>query len=220
CTNYNITHEQTAPSNACYLRLTITNEQDGNIDTFAVNYPATDTTYHAYNGTTVTIAFGQTVYGGVLDVTRGKLHVTHYGVEYDGTEDGWNWYGDYQQASIALSYPAKYDATAVSYMCNRLTPIANQSRPANVGNYSSLVSSGANSAFSTPETSLANFKTWLGSHHVQFVYELATPFDIDLTPVQIRALMGENNVYSDTNGNTTVKFKDSIQHYIDTKVGS
>ena len=33
----------------------------------------TDTTYHAYNGQTYTIAFGQTVYGGVLDVTRGKL---------------------------------------------------------------------------------------------------------------------------------------------------
>ena len=39
----------------------------------SINYPSTDTAYHPYNGQTYTIAFGQTVYGGVLDVTRGKL---------------------------------------------------------------------------------------------------------------------------------------------------
>ena len=32
-----------------------------------------DTNYHPYTGNAYTITFGQTVYGGVLDVTRGKL---------------------------------------------------------------------------------------------------------------------------------------------------
>ena len=50
---------------------------------------------------------------------------------------------------------------------------------------------------------------------VEFSYPLATPFDIDLTPEVISAVVGTNNVYSDTNGDTTVQFKDSIQHYID-----
>lgn len=70
-TNYSQT-EATAPNNACFIRLTCKTTDTGNLDTFAVNYPSTPT-YHAYNGQTYAIAFGQTVYGGVLDVTRGKL---------------------------------------------------------------------------------------------------------------------------------------------------
>ena len=42
-----------------------------------------------------------------------------------------------------------------------------------------------------------------------------TPYDVQLTPTAVTARSGVNNVYSDT-GDTSVKFKDSIQHYIDT----
>ena len=52
----------------------------------------------------------------------------------------------------------------------------------------------------------------------QVVYPLTTPFDIDLTPEVISAIVGTNNVYSDTNGDTEVQYKDSIQHYIDSRV--
>ena len=51
----------------------------------------------------------------------------------------------------------------------------------------------------------------------QVVYPLITPQTYQLTPTQVRALVGVNNVFNDTNGNTEVKFKDSIQHYIDTR---
>ena len=128
----------------------------------SINYPATDTTYHAYNGSTVTIAFGQTVYGGVLDVTRGKLKPCIEYPSYNGETLSGRW----------LSSEATYVE-------------------------------GTTSPTGSQVVSLDDYDT-----------------DIDLTPVQIRALVGENNVYSDTNGNTTVQFKDSIQHYIDTKVGS
>ena len=52
----------------------------------------------------------------------------------------------------------------------------------------------------------------------QVVYPLNTPVEVDLTPVQINALLGVNNVFNDTNGDTEVQYKDSIQHYIDTRV--
>ena len=54
----------------------------------------------------------------------------------------------------------------------------------------------------------------------QVVYPLTTPVIYQLTPTQIEALLGVNNIYNDTNGDTEVQYKDSIQHYIDTKVGS
>ena len=120
------------------------------------------TTYHAYNGNTYTIAFGQTVYGGVLDVTRGKLKPCIEYPSYNGETLSGRW----------LSSEA-------TYVEGTTPPIGSQ------------------------VVSLDDYGT-----------------DIDLTPVQIRALVGENNVYSDTNGDTTVQYKDSIQHYIDTKVGS
>ena len=115
-------------------------------------------TYTPYNGQTYTIAFGQTVYGGVLDVTRGKLTVTHANI------------ASYNGESINEPWLSSMDV---------YTPGG------------------------TPTTG------------AQVVYPLATPFNIDLTPEVISAVVGTNNVYSDTNGDTTVQFKDSIQHYID-----
>jgi len=50
----------------------------------SINYPSTDTTYHAYNGTTTTIPLGQTVYGGELDVTSGILKARPYYASYNG----------------------------------------------------------------------------------------------------------------------------------------
>ena len=49
----------------------------------------------------------------------------------------------------------------------------------------------------------AQFKTAMDG--VYLAYELATPVEIDLTPVQIRAIVGENNVWADC-GQSTVKY--------------
>ena len=57
----------------------------------------------------------------------------------------------------------------------------------------------------TGATSTADLRTFLASNLLEVAYELATPFDIDLTPVQIRALVGENNVFADC-GQTEVKY--------------
>jgi hypothetical protein len=66
---------KTSPPNAFYVRFTV---GDGNQpNDFSFNYPSTDTTYHAYNGTTYTIPFTDaqgnpiTVYGGECDVVNG-----------------------------------------------------------------------------------------------------------------------------------------------------
>ena len=49
----------------------------------------------------------------------------------------------------------------------------------------------------------ADFKTRVTGQ--KLVYELATPFDIDLTGVQIRAIVGTNNVFADC-GETEVEY--------------
>lgn len=169
------------------------------------------------NGSTVTIAFGQTVYGGVLDVTRGKLTVTHSlfdGASFITPQN--NNDGDGTVCFI-LASTAGYKAPK-DYCLTNMLELSNQNWNALPKNSVSI----SNATYivvcsDTPNQTLEQFKTWF-SNNVQLLLQLATPFDIDLTPEVISAVVGENNVYSDTNGDTTVQFKDSIQHYIDTRV--
>ena len=205
----------TIPNGASYFRIALFQYNGGVYDNaVSINYPSTDTTYHPYTGNTYTIAFGQMVYGGVLDVTRGKLHVTHG--KYTLTDDS-NLSRNSDHSFYFGATPAP-KATGTAYytgvMSDKFMPGETANQDVIFIHPNGLVRFNTANAYQ----SASDCFTAIGE--ITVVYPLATPFDIDLTPVQIRALVGENNVYSDTNGNTAVQFKDSIQHYIDTKVGS
>lgn len=83
---------KTAPSNARYLRFGCPPSYGTTYNNdISVNYPSTDTSYHAYNGSTTSIPFHDnsdnpiTVYGGTLNVTSGELRVTHVNIaSYNG----------------------------------------------------------------------------------------------------------------------------------------
>ena len=162
------------------------------------------------NGNTYTIAFGQTVYGGVLDVTRGKLTVTHQILEksvasMNNAEDFPGWRASGVRALVGAGLNTTFFNQIV-----------------NIGSEYSVNTNGINDELylrkSTYGLTESQWKTQYPDLTIQFYVELATPFDIDLTPEVISAVVGTNNVYADTNGGTTVQFKDSIQHYIDTRV--
>jgi len=108
------TKVNTVPSNARFFKICVKESTYQN--NVGVNYPSTDTSYHAYTGNAYAIALGDTYYGGTLDVTTGVLTV-----EYDSS----------------------------------LQPI--------------------------------------------------TPYDVQLSPTAVRAIVGANNVYSDT-GETELKY--------------
>ena len=165
------------------------------------------TAYTPYTGNTYTIAFGQTVYGGVLDVTRGKLHVTHRFVELDGSNDEY-WalqsINSYGIANFATIVTPTFNNSGLS-LCNRFekqtTTISDTSTE---GYYLSSVETIYIRINATRASTVADMRTWLSNNNVQFVYELATPFDIDLTPEVIFALE-KNNVFADC-GETEVKY--------------
>lgn len=158
------------------------------------------------NGDTVTVDFGQTVYGGVLDVTRGKLHVT-----WSYFKGGWSQYNasnGYKAYSHLSLSPAKTTyGPGLSSMLNEFGSFSSDNMTKNI---IQLPNALGQCFMALDENADPN--------DVEVAYELATPFDIDLTPEVISAVVGTNNVYSDTNGDTTVKFKDTIQNYIDKKV--
>lgn len=176
---------------------------DGTIDC-QIELGSTATSYEPYNATTVTIALGQTVYGGSLDVTSGVLTVTWAIATFDKNTTGWSWQDSTKQAYISTalsSAPAKYNAVEVTHICNILRPCSNGARPNYIGNFSALISSGSGVAFSAPNcNSLADFTDWLTNNDItiQFVYELAQPVTVQLTPTEIETLLGINNIWADS----------------------
>ena len=53
---------------------------------------------------------------------------------------------------------------------------------------------------------------------IQICYVLATPIVIDVPSISVFAENGTNNIISDCGGDVNVSYKDTIQHYIDTRV--
>ena len=156
------------------------------------------------NGDTVTIAFGQTVYGGVLDVTRGKVTVTHGGVDLGSLN--WNIYGgDKFYTTISdLKLPTTTAERATGMMCSIFKPSSGLS-VGEMDNYSFLRFNQSENFWvrDTAYSDATTFKTDMNG--VMLAYELATPFDIDLTPEVISAVVGTNNVFADC-GETEVKY--------------
>lgn len=197
----------TVPSNAYFMTFYFKDNALGNA---SINYPSTDTTYHAYNGSIYNIAFTDgenplTVYGGNLNVTTGELTVTYILLDL-GTK---NWY---------------YDSNAVQFFSQALsdnktpanewdTDVKCSAYPIDTRNHSQLatahirgINRGDNRIYLINEdyTDEGALKASLSG--TQFIYELATPIVYQLTPTQINNLLGLNQMYCDT-GNITVKHK-------------
>lgn len=165
---------------------------------------------------TKTVNFGQTVYGGVADVTNGKVTITHIKIT-----DFAQYYRDFFSGTYSTEYriTLPYPSTNVVYsvkrgsLCN-----CKEEETAYYGANQSSQSGSARDIFAInplgevlaiydADTTLTKeqFEAKY-SGNIEFVYELATPIEITTTPENLTALSGQNNVYSDTNGDTEVKY--------------
>jgi len=154
-----------------------------------------------------------TVYGGTLDVKMGTLIVNHALVTYDGSNDeAWNDFNAVQGFRISESLmPTTYGAYGISnqFICYPTMPtnmgimIGSNNRTIYVNYVYSLAST------------IAEFKQYLSQHPLQIVIPLETPVAYQLTPTEVRSLLGVNNVWADC-GNISLKyFVQSTQPMID-----
>ena len=168
------------------------------------------------NPTVINIALGQTVYGGKLDVLSGELVIDMAMVDL-GTLD-WLYTAD-----SALNMRASNDVGAAPVTDANATPNAIcSSLP--VLNYSTLItgvvgitvifaqSSQAGKIWAHSDlTDASAFKTAMNG--VQVCYELATPVTVQLTPHEVTALLGSNNIWADS-GDSTVEYRADPTLYI------
>lgn len=163
----------------------------------SINYPSTATAYEPYT---------TTVYGGRLEPAAGRL-VVEYAVK--SVRDFGRWY------EFNSPYPAlrtrwlPLNSNKSSLKCSHYkSVVAGSTAPGNIiaGSwyYNLAICDPDNFTTQSELLAYADEQEQAGSQ-IQIYVPLAEPLIVPLTPAEIRALMGENNVFADT-GDVEVEF--------------
>lgn len=176
--------------------------------------------YTPYTGTTLPISWQSvagTVYGGTLDVISGVLTVDSASVDL-GTL---NWRYNYSSMGVfdssGIRYAVKSNENCICSIYAKMaqnptsTGIANAAdktfavnKSPNGSEYSGYYVAGAILVKDSAYTDATIFKSAMSG--VQLVYELAEPIVYQLSPQQLKAFKGVNNIWTDTNGENTIKY--------------
>ena len=193
----------------------------------SINFPSTITEYRPYAGATATQnymdSFGKTVYGGVLNVMTGLLTINKFLYIFDGTENFFNksstalngFYCNMQGSSLPHDWPkmANYGGGAIALTDEK----ASMLKIGTVVDYRTkygycYFDSGQN--FSVPPetfgTTVTSFKQKLAELYqngtpFSVFCKIATPQTYQLTPEEVKALCGQNNIWADT-GDVDVEY--------------
>lgn len=207
----------TTPANCYYLRFQVdpVYGETYNHD-ISINYPSTDTSYHAYQGNLYSVDWSTqagTVYHGTVDPVAGQLTVDWIYKEFDGTEE-WFVGSNYIGLNNAVDYASKdnNDTTQISNIfvgagayyanynsfrvqTNKAIVVGNKKEDGTVGRWADA----------------AAFKSFLADLYsagtpFAVCYELATPITYQLTQQEVEALLGTNNIWADA-GDVTVTYQ-------------
>lgn len=176
----------------------------------------------------VTIDLDGTRYGGTVDVVSGTMRVdrakTMYTSElsisnwysHDADYDTWGFYSnyDYRWQTVIGLLPVgdliadKMPTVSSSYGTDRLNcSLILHQTGANAGTMQYMAFRIPKSLLPTP-TDSANLttlvKAWLDENPIEISFKIA-PFTVQLTPAQLHAIKGQNNIFSDC-GDVAVKY--------------
>lgn len=169
------------------------------------------------NNESITIPLGQTVYGGSIDITKGKLKITQIAHVFDGSE----------------SFVSVQSETVFAY--NMGSPIVgsfgqNNSLSSHFTNETSgggwnflqpnhYLIAGSYYAGVNPNMSLSDYKDYLQAQYnndtpVCIVATLITPIELDITSHSVDQIEGANTISCNTNGNITLSYTESVKNHI------
>jgi len=213
----------------CYIRI-IFSLGDTSASTVAngamLSAGSTALPYEPYQGQTYEVAFpteAGTVYGGTLDVASGKLVVDRAKRVIDGNVSFWSYSSSYSSnethAHMLISAPDSMMSQG-QIMCDKLR--LNGAKPYykegegvwQGGSYSWYICVKKDLLESDDS---AGFIQWLTNNNLTCIYKLATPVTYQLTPQEIKTLLGANNIWADA-GNTAVTYPADTKLYIDRKI--
>lgn len=222
----------TVPSGASYVRFGLGSSYGTTYNhDISINYPSTDTEYHAHQGTSYTISLPSTVYGGTLNVTTGELVIDSAKIVYDGTlpiaivnwiptSNGVGWAYGYIRSHnkivagnvVPKIYSDKLKASTYNSMLNGTNTNA-------IGVYTNSEYGIFIRTSDTSLTTVEAINNYLSANPITVVYELANPTTVQLTPTEVTTLLGNNNIYSDA-GSVEVEYRADTKLYIDKKINA
>ena len=180
---------------------------------------STATDYEPYQGNTYSVDWTDTagtVYGGQLDVTTGvltvdKAYITGEDMPFIQIEgEGDNWVTVRFGRFFMLSpYPNLYS--------NRFSTSIPSGTPGRMAS-----TNVKNIYLVLPKSELESIDEsgvtkWLTEHPTQIIGDLATPQTYQLTPTEVKTLLGQNNIFADTGDIASVDYVADTKAYIDDK---
>ena len=177
----------------------------------------TDATYEPYQGETFSASFDQTVYGGTLDWNTGVLTVDRAvesltSSKVNSVTDA----GTSTQMFVVGINNASFDGHTINDapVSSHYKGVKWYSNPWNVNNSISYYSQYNLRVRDSRFGSISDYDAYIDAQSaagtpVQICYKLKTPTTIQLTPAQLTALQGMNNIFCDA-GETTVSGRKDI----------
>lgn len=203
---------------------------------------STATAYEPYAAQTYPVTWqteAGTIYGGTLDLVSGVLTVTHKGITLDGDTNKFTNKGSataYDEYYFTASDGYKFGKVGVyvfgtelaesGFLCSAfaLAPSASA-----VGDYAIAYIGSAGTlqprirfTLDRSLNTLAKANEYIAQLYaantpVQIVYKLATHQTYQLTPTEVRTILGGNNIYTDA-GAVSVEYRADLKMYIDKKI--
>ena len=217
------------PANAKYFRVRTTQSYGTTyLNDISINYPSTDTAYHASVGATKDITWQDeagTVYGGTLEYLGGDAwRLTKTMESVDLGDLTWALHSSgifYSEVNTSIPVDLK-NAICSSYgydgdaNASNASAIASNLANGEMCSFSNSANQGRFAVKDTAYSDAATFKTAMSG--VQLVYELATPVVYDLTEEELATVLGNNNVFSNTGDVTELVYRADTALYIDKKL--
>lgn len=156
------------------------------------------------------IVFPSAVYGGTLDVVSGVMTVTMIARVFNGSSDE-QWGGSSGERQVfpiqwADVRGAQLDGKRV-IACNMLKPSTNIGDNPSFGYiYNTTSEYNIRTHLVNEDITQAQFRALLAENPLVVVCPLVTPQEIQLTPAQITAIVGDNTIWSDADGIMTAMY--------------
>lgn len=173
----------------------------------------TVTEFEPYSDITYNVSFGSagTVYGGTLDVTTGMLTVTHKTLDLgslDYTFDSGNtqFYSNTVVGDVA-SPNWRQDLWCSCYKVSQLNSAQDQT------DHLRGFANGRLYIVDFGYTDATAFKTARTGQTL--VYPLAQPISVQLDPVSVASLLGQNNIWSDTGSVASCEYRADTKLYLE-----
>lgn len=216
------TNTITISEGEAYIAVNVSNMSTGTVTITSpqIEIGSTATAYEPYKGQTYEVTFpteAGTVYGGTLDVVRGKLVVDRVIANMPDMTwintiiSGTKMFYTYPTPTIPIKNKgvckSEIYKTGIGDKGNTGTNVIMNGWPGWFG--SSIV------VRKSSDTTDEAFATEISGKKI--VYEIASPIEYTLTPQEIKTLLGANNIWSNA-GDTAVTYPADTKLYIDNKI--